>query len=123
MIARRDGSAARWWDDEVAEEAPDPSPVTRDPLQLLLDPLLDEDLRRLRRDFAFARALLEAMIAHESVTVRQLLANPSALRLPRTVREEAQLFASLSRSSLRAPMQALQHHRRLAELLGLESGG
>jgi hypothetical protein len=122
MMARRDGSAARRWDDEHEERAPEPSPVTRDPRQLVLDPLLDEDLRRLRQDFAFARAMLEAMIAHEPVTVRQLLANPAALRLPRPVREEAQLFASLSRSSLRAPMQALQHHGRLAQLLAERLG-
>lgn len=90
--------------------------------QLALEPLLDEDLQRLRRDVAFARAILEAMIAHEPVTVRELLANPAALRLPQPVREEAQLFARLSRDSLRAPMQALQHHHRMAHLLAERQG-
>jgi len=118
-VSRRDGSVARRWpvDPPPVEETERPIQIVRDPSQLALDALLDEDLRRLRQDVGFARAILEAMIAHEPVAVRELLASPLAHRLPRSVREEAQLFCGLSRSSLRAPMQALQHHARLAQLL------
>lgn len=117
MMRRRDGSAARRWDEPIDELAEVPSDPIEDPAQLTLAPILDEELRALREDFAFARAILEAMLAHEPVAVRGLLANPMALRLPRSVREEAQLFSRISRSSLRAPMQALQHHRRLMHLV------
>ena len=119
----RRGSAARRWDDEhpLEDELPDVE-APQDAAQLSLDPLLDEDLRRLRRDFAFARSILEAMIAHEPVAVRGLLASPLSTHLPRAVREEAQLFSSLSRSSLRAPMQAMLYHRRLAHLLAHRMG-
>jgi hypothetical protein len=120
----RRGSAARRWQDEIPPEDDLPEVVAepQDTAQLSLDPLLDEDLRRLRRDFAFARSVLEAMIAHEPVAVRGLLASPLSTHLPRAVREEAQLFSSLSRSSLRAPMQAMLYHRRLAHLLAHRMG-
>ena len=118
MMRRRDGSAARRWDEPIDELPEDPidTPI-EDPSQLTLAPILDDELQALREDFAFARAILEAMLAHEPVAVRGLLANPMALRLPRAVREEAQLFSRISRNSLRAPMQALQHHRRLVYLV------
>jgi len=114
-----DVAATRRWPDDPHASRVD-ADVARvessDPAQLTLDPLLAEAQRRLRGDVAFARAILEAMIAHEPIAIRALLATPAALRLPRPVREEAQLFARLSRHSLRAPMQALQHHHRMVQL-------
>lgn len=77
--------------------------------------LVDEPPERRREDLALAAALSRALLAHDRWTIGALLALPAASRLPRAVREEAELFARLPRGSLRAPMQALLHERRLAE--------
>lgn len=77
--------------------------------------LVDESPDCRREDLALAAALSRALLAHDRWTIRSLLALPAGSRLPRAVREEAELFARLPRGSLRAPMQALLHERRLTE--------
>jgi hypothetical protein len=114
-MARHDGSAARWLDEDPAER-PRVLSELDDTEQLDLGPAFD-DPSWVRREHAFVNALTLALLSHEPGVVRSLLDMPAAVNLPREVREEAQAFTSLSRSSLRAPMQTLLYRHRLDRLL------
>jgi len=112
-MARNDGSAARWLDEDPVER---PRVLSVDDAQLDLGPAF-EDPAWVRREHAFVNALTLALLSHEPGVVRALLDTPAAVNLPREVREEAQAFTSLSRSSLRAPMLTLLYRHRLDRLL------
>ena len=120
-VARNDGSAARWFDEDPVE-GPRVLSELDDAEQLDLGPAF-EDPAWVRREHAFVNALTLALLSHEPGVVRALLDTPAAVNLPREVREEAQAFTSLSRSSLRAPMHTLLYRHRLDRLLAESERG
>jgi len=72
----------------------------------------------------FAEALLDALLRRDMRTVRRLMREPAATRIPRVVREEVTAFcrAEAARRAgaapfMQAPMHTLLYHRRVHVLL------
>lgn len=71
-----------------------------------------------RADFpAYVEELVGALLERDGRSIHRLLAHPLARGLPRLVREEA-IGAARTPHSLRAPVQTLWFHHRIAQLHG-----
>jgi hypothetical protein len=64
----------------------------------------------------YVERLALALLTHDAVAIRRLLAQPAAARLPREVREEALAFQRLASRSHRAPICTLRFAYRLQQL-------
>lgn len=77
----------------------------------------DDDCTALGQLLVIAERLHDAIMAREAAVVRALLETRSAASLPREVREEALGIVALPAESLRAPIQLLQFHHRMTQLM------
>lgn len=77
----------------------------------------DDDCTAHGQLLVIAERLHDAIMARDERMVQALLETRSASSLPREVREEALVIAALPPASLRAPMQLLQFHHRMTELM------
>lgn len=77
----------------------------------------DDACTEYNRLLVVAEQLLDAIGARDPDVVRALLESAVASSVPREVREEALTIVALPAASYRAPMQLLQFHHRLTQLL------
>lgn len=77
----------------------------------------DDDCTVNGRLLVIAERLHDAIMARDAAMVQALLDTASASSLPRDVREEALVLVALPATSMRAPMQLLQFHHRMTELM------
>lgn len=77
----------------------------------------DDDCTTNGRLLVIVERLHDAITSRDEATVRALLDMASASSVPRDVREEALVLVGLPTTSLRAPMQLLQFHHRLTQLM------
>ena len=74
----------------------------------------------IENDLDLVAVLLQAMAWRDAARIQALIDTPRGQALPREVREEALLYATLGPGNLRAPMQTLLYERRLFELARAE---
>lgn len=77
----------------------------------------DDDCTVHGRLLVVAERLHDAIMSRDESMVRALLDMASASSLPREVREEALVIVALPATSLRAPIQLLQFHHRMTQLM------
>ena len=77
----------------------------------------DDDCTTHGRLLVIAERLHDAIVSRDEAMVHALLDMASASSLPREVREEALVMVALPAASLRAPMQLLQFHHRMTQLM------
>jgi hypothetical protein len=70
---------------------------------------------------AFLDSLCAALIARDTVRIRQLLAHPLSRALPRAVRDEASSIAGGVVRRHVAPLQALRLYHQTAHMLGVRA--
>ena len=67
---------------------------------------------------AFLDSLCTALTSRDVARIRQLLAHPLSLALPRAVREEASAIAGGASRGFVAPLQTMRLYHQTAHLLG-----
>lgn len=77
----------------------------------------DDDCTTHGRLLVIAERLHDAIMARDEAMVEALLGMASASSLPRELREEALVIVRLPATSLRAPIQLLQFHHRMSQLM------
>jgi hypothetical protein len=70
---------------------------------------------------AFLDSLCAALTSRDAARIRQLLAHPLSLALPRAVREEASAIAGGASRGFVAPLQTMRLYHQTAHLLGVRS--
>ncbi|MBA3889950.1 MAG: hypothetical protein H0X64_05420 [Gemmatimonadaceae bacterium] len=83
----------------------------------------DDDCTAHGRLLGITERLHDAIMARDEDMVHALLDMPSASSLPRKVREEALVVMALPATSMRAPIQLLQFHHRMSELMRDDDAG